>query len=123
MSSKFNGRRVYCKITDAAGNSVNTDEATISYASGPVIITQPQNWYGNNGAMATITVVAQGDGLTYQWYYRPAGKTNWIAAADTDDTYNIQMSSSRNGRQVYCKITDSNGVSVNSQVATMSYPV
>ncbi|WP_407385432.1 starch-binding protein [Ruminococcus sp.] len=122
MESKFNGRRVYCKITDQEGNSVNSDEATISYASGPVITKQPENWYGKNGAMTNITVVAEGEGLTYQWFYRPAGKTNWIATTDTDATYNIQMSSVRNGRQVYCKITDKNGVSVNSQVATMAYP-
>ena len=122
MDAKFNGRRVYCKITDQEGNSVNSDEATISYASGPVITKQPENWYGKNGAMTNITVVAEGEGLTYQWFYRPAGKTNWIATADTDATYNIQMSSVRNGRQVYCKITDKNGVSVNTQVVTMAYP-
>ena len=122
MESKFNGRRVYCKITDQEGNSVNSDEATITYAGGPVITKQPENWYGKNGAMTNITVIAEGEGLTYQWFYRPAGKTNWIATTDTDATYNIQMSSVRNGRQVYCKITDKNGVSVNSQVATMAYP-
>ena len=121
MEAKFDGRRVYCKITDRDGNSVNSEEATISYAaSGITITSQPADWTGANGAMTNIRVAAVGDGLTYRWYYRPAGKTNWIATTDTDAVYNIQMNTSRNGRQVYCKITDNRGNTVNSAVATMS---
>jgi hypothetical protein len=38
MAPSFNGRRVKCKLTDAHGNEIFTDEATISYPS--VILAQ-----------------------------------------------------------------------------------
>ena len=120
MASKFNGRRVYCKITDKNGVSVNSEEATISYPAGPVIITQPADWTGAQGSMVSIKVVAQGEDLTYQWFYRPAGKSNWIATDDVDDTYNIKLTNARNGREVRCKITDKYGNTVTSDSAVMT---
>lgn len=123
MSASRSGREVYCKITDKYGRTVSSDTATISYPPEPVITSQPESWTGNNGEYVNISVAAQGEGLTYRWYYRPAGKTNWIATDDTDSCYDsVTMSKSRNGRQVYCRITDKYGRTLSSDVVTISYP-
>ena len=122
MSSVRNGREIFCMIKDGSGNITNSNVVTMSYpkATGPVIVTQPSDWTGKSGQQVNVRVVAQGDGLTYQWFYRPAGKTNWIATDDKDNAYDsVEMNQSRNGRQVYCKITDSSGYSIDTDVVTL----
>ena len=125
MSAKFDNRQVYCQITNAEGFSVNSDIATITYSATPITITaQPQNWYGQDGAQVSISVTAEGEGLTYQWFYWKAEKNKWIAAADTDSVYDsITMASKFAGREVFCKITDQNGNTINSDSATINYPI
>uniref|UniRef100_UPI00388DAFE0 starch-binding protein n=1 Tax=Ruminococcus sp. TaxID=41978 RepID=UPI00388DAFE0 len=125
MSPKFDNRQVYCQITNASGFSVNSDIATITYSATPITITaQPQNWYGQDGAQVSISVTAEGEGLTYQWFYWKAEKNKWIAAADTDSVYDsITMASKFAGREVFCKITDQNGNTINSDSATINYPI
>ena len=122
MNAKLDGRRVYCRITDINGNSVDSDEATISYAGGPVITQQPCDWYGGDGELILIDVCAEGEGLTYQWFYWKEEKSKWIAAADTDNEYDVlTMNPKLDGRRVFCRITDANGISVDSDEATISY--
>ena len=124
MNASRDGRQVYCRITDAYGNSVDSDIATLSMTAAAeelAIITQPTDWEGGEGESVSTSVSATGKALTYQWFYRPAGKTKWIATADTDSCYDsITMNAARNGRQVYCRITDAYGNSVDSDIATLT---
>lgn len=82
-------------------------------------IHRPTNWIGALGETIDITVVAYGDNLTYQWFYRPVGKINWIATTDYDNSYDINMANARNGREMFCRIT-CGGYSVETDVETMS---
>ncbi len=92
-------------------------------AAVPITVTaQPQSWQGEPGDYPIIRVEAEGDGLTYQWYWRNAGKTAWNVSSDTDDCYDsYPLNATRNGREVYCRVTDSEGNHIDTQIATMSY--
>lgn len=99
------------------------------YKSGTVTVTQPtlkitqhpQDQTGNVGDIATFTVKAEGDGLTYEWQYSTNG-TNWYKSGFTGwdtDTQPVEINTYRSGQMYRCVVTDSHGNSVTSGVATL----
>jgi uncharacterized repeat protein (TIGR02543 family) len=116
--------------TYAAGGTLNTDvySGNITLyavwkknAVVPVAIkTQPQSVQVKYGETAEVFVEATGDGLTYQWYYKNAGASQFsLTTTFTGSVYNAEMNATRNGRQVYCVITDKYGNQVRSETATI----
>ena len=65
------------------------------------------------------SIGAIGDGLTYKWYCRNPGTTKFSAASVTTNTFSSIMTDARNGREVYCVITDQYGNSVQSDTVVM----
>lgn len=55
-------------VSGSCGASVTSDPAALTIRSAPAITTQPANQNTFTGGPATFSVVATGDGLTYQWY-------------------------------------------------------
>ena len=86
---------------------------------GPVITVQPVNSEAKLGQRYCVTVEAEGEGLTYQWYGRNAGSRSWFKSSVRDNTYDDVMTTSRAGREVYCVITDANGNSVTTETAKL----
>lgn len=109
MDEKYNGREVYCKITDATGKTVKTNTVGIYIDNSPFIITQPKNATAVNGQKATVQVVANGKGLKYQWYFKNAGSSKFSKASIKSATYSVPMTEDRDGRELYCVITDAAG--------------
>ena len=66
-----------------------------------------------------VTVEAVGDELQYQWYFRNAGKKTWNKSGVRDNTYDDVMTTTREGREVYCVITDKYGNQVVTEVVTI----
>lgn len=61
---------------------------------------------------AVFTVVAEGEGLTYQWQHHTATGTSWMdtsSTGSTTDTMTIKAQSYRNRYGYRCKITDASG--------------
>jgi hypothetical protein len=86
----------------------------------PKIIKQPKNEVVEEGEMASVTVEAEGKGLTYQWYYTSNGRTSqFYKSSNKTATYTTTMESSRDGRKVYCVITDQFGISVTTETVTL----
>ena len=119
MSDAVDGRQVYCVITNA-GAAVQTDIATMTMVKTVKITKQPTSVKVANGKAAKITVQATGDGLTYQWFYKNKGESAFKKSSTITNTYSATMSTTTNGRQVYCVITDAYGNSVKSTTVTMS---
>ena len=125
LTAARNGREVYCVVTDINGNKKTSDIATMSIAvpegyTGPVITAQPQNWSGDWNEYPDITVTAEGEELRYQWYYSNANETKYHKSTEKDDCYDTYpLVAFRNGRDVYCVITDRYGLSVTSDAARM----
>ena len=121
MSSKNKGRQVYCIVTDAYGKSVKTKTATLSLGKNLKITKQPTSTKLPSGATAKISFTASGDGLTYKWYYKDAGKSKFsLTKSFKGNSYSLKMSSKNKGRQVYCVVTDAYGKSVKTDVVTLS---
>ena len=117
----WDGIQLYCKVTDGAGHSVKSDAATVTLASGPVITSQPRNQYIILGKPVTVTVSATGSGLKYQWYYRKKGQTSWsVWNARTHASETCTPNATWDGIQLYCKVTNGNGRSVNSSAMSVS---
>ena len=118
MTNESNGRKVYCEITDKAGNMVVSDTVTLS--ADLYIIQQPENASAPFGSDVRTKVTAKGKDLSYQWYYCEANSDTFIKSKVTYSTYECPMTNESNGRKVYCEITDVNGNMVVSDTVTLS---
>ena len=119
MDKSRSGRQVYCVVTDKYGNKVQTNTVTIRMSAS--IVTQPKNVTVVKGKEAKVTVKAVGDGLTYKWYYKDAGKDKFsLTKSFTGNSYSIsEMDAKRSGRQVYCVVTDKYGNKVQTDTVTL----
>lgn len=93
----------------------------ISSPDNPLMITtQPTDVKHKKGVVFDITVVAQGDDLTYKWYYKDKDASDFAYSSSfKGDTYSIEMTHERDGRQIYCVISDKYGCTVQSDTVTM----
>ena len=119
------GREVYCVVTDKYGNKARTQTVTLSMNipegyTGPQIVTQPANASAPKGELASATVVAEGEGLSYQWYGRDPGQESFWKSSLKTDSYSVKMVPGKSGRQVYCVITDKYGFRVTSDTVTLT---
>jgi lysophospholipase L1-like esterase len=120
MTTARAGREVYCVITDTFGNQVTTDIVKLVQVAVKLeIITQPTDATAAFGEIFCATVEATGDGLKYQWYFRNAGSDTWYTSGVRDNTYDDIMTKARNGREVYCVITDQWGNSVTTDTVKL----
>lgn len=91
--------------------------------AGPVITEQPIDVKAALGSNVSFSVVAEGEGLTYQWRYRNSAESAWhnttLTGCNTD-TLIMTAILDRNGKQYCCVITNRDGVSVTSQAATLT---
>ena len=123
MQTYMHNRQVYCVVTDANGNSVQTETATITRPPQALkIIEQPQDARVNVGEKFSISPKVEGEGLTYQWYVKESGAKAFKVSSNKTSTYAYTMQNYMIGRQVYCVITDKYGNEVTTDVATISLP-
>ena len=121
MTEERANREVYCVITDAYGNKVKTDIVTIACKEYTElkIITQPVDSHAPMGQEYSIEVEAQGDDLTYQWYFKNPDSDKWSKSEVTESVYSNTMTKARAGREVYCIVTDAYGNKVKSDVVSL----
>ena len=125
MFSWRDGQQVYCEVTDAEGNVLISDTVTLSLEKAAITITkQPESvTVKKSGETATVTVEATGKDLTYTWYYKNPSNAKFYASGTAfanGNTYEISVNKWRDGQQVYCVITDANGLSVQTNTVTLS---
>ncbi len=120
-NQSWNGMQVRCIITDSTGMELTSEPAVVTIIKGPVITSQPQNVTAAPGAKVSFEVKALGRDLSYQWYYKKAGASSWNRwnSHTTAVTY-ASCNDSWNGMQVYCKVTDGGGISVDSETAAVT---
>ena len=114
----MDGMQVYCKVTDATGANANSKSAKLTVVPAITITAQPSAITVHAGDTATFSVKASGTGLTYQWYYRKAGKSGWTLWKNkTASVVSGKADCTWHAMQVYCRITDSAGQTADSQIA------
>lgn len=81
--------------------------------AGSIIITQQAVAYvGLTGDTATFTVVAEGEGLKYQWYYSDDAGATWTASCLSGyntASFSFTVNVTRESRLYKCVITDAGG--------------
>ena len=118
MSEKVDGRQIYCVVTDEYGNTAKTKTALLKakqVKKTAAIITEPKTTYTKSGETVKVTLKAEGDGLTYQWYIKNAGKDKYSKSSVTSATYSTTMSEKSKDRLLYCVVKDKYGNSVKSK--------
>ena len=121
-NESWNGIRLYCKVKDSSGNTVNSDTVTVTVNQALSITTQPVNKTVKLGDSVTLSLKAQGSGLTYQWYYKKAGQSSFSAwSGRTHASETVTPNESWNGIQLYCKVKDSSGKTVNSNTVKVLF--
>lgn len=119
------GMQVYCVVTDCFGNSIKGRTATLSLLKNEVEILYPLGTelvvpYGKK-INFTIEVNSTAE-LSYKWYYKlPASSNGDIVFHNTgcySNVYTRTATSSIDGMQAYCVVTDSEGKKTKSETFT-----
>ena len=75
-----------------------------------VILTQPMDYAGPVGSIASFTVEAQGaEPLTYQWWVKKPSSSRFSKSSITGPVYEVELTEARDGNQLYCVVTDAYG--------------
>lgn len=119
MTDKVKDRLVYCVVSDSSGDSVKSNTVRLRMAA--TVTKQPASVTVAKGETAKVYLTAVGDGLTYKWYWAPKGSDDFQrTTAFTGRSYSVSMNASRDGRQVYCVVTDKYGNKTKSRIATLN---
>ena len=124
MNDSRDGRQLYCVVADKNGNVAQTETVSINKEKPQValaITQQPESVTAAYGQDATVTFTAEGEGLTYKWYYKNSWENKFtLTTTFTGNTYTAQMNPTRNGRQIYCVVTDRFGSTLQTQTVTLN---
>jgi len=114
-----------CIVKDSRGSTVTTNEVRMRLPAAPLtIIQQPTDYVGAMGSASTFTVVAEGDGLTYQWQIS-GGRTWKDSGATGAKTATLKPGAVTEARLAYwyrCIITDAYGNTVITNEVRMRLP-
>lgn len=119
------GQLYRCRITLPDGTSAVSEPAALErkpIVSPLQILHQPEDCYARLGELCTLKVSAQGDGLTYRWYYSTDHGRYWMAsgmAGSNTDTMSIPLTQSRIGQMYRCEIRDASGSVLTTRDVTL----
>ena len=119
MTKERDGRKIYCVITDQNGASVRSETAVLQILK-PEISAQPEDRSGYIGETVSTSVAATGNELSYQWYFCDKGSSKFKKSGTKTDTYATELTKARDGRKIYCVITDKFGYSVKTRTVVLS---
>lgn len=121
VKPSYINREIYCVITDAHGNKVTTDTVKLlqPLRESLEIIKQPVSSYAAIGETATVSVEANGEGLTYQWYFRNTPNGALSKSNITGSSYSVTVTKANAQRVVYCVITDGHGNKVTTETVAL----
>lgn len=98
-------------------------ETTVPETTAPpiVIVKQPVDSSAPKGKSAVVTIEVVGEGLTYEWWAKDIGDTKFYKSPTfVGEEYLVAMDEIRNGRQVYCVITDMYNNTISTKTATLT---
>ena len=120
VTKAWDGLSFRCAVKDKEDNKLISDVCDMRVQTGSklMITSQPKSVATSVGQNATISVTAQGEGLSYQWYILGSGNT-WSKVGDNSSELTVKVSACI--RPVYkCIISDSNGNSVETAIAEIA---
>ena len=112
-----------CVVTFADGTKVISDAAVMTVNTVINILDNPNDQLVALGYKGQFTVLAEGEGLKYQWQYQRPDGERWIETemeGSNKPTVYIETTAARDGYKYRCMITDAAGTVAYSEVATMT---
>ena len=117
-SAALNGFRFRCEVSNGAG-SVTSEEAVLTIGeqtSGQIITGQPKSITVADGAEATFTVTAQGEGLGYQWQIFYVGATDWLDMnGETGPSHTFIAAVGQSGNRYRCIVYNAGGEEISEE--------
>ena len=99
-NESWNGIQLYCKVTDKSGKTVDSAKAKIILSGVITVTQQPTNKTVLLGKSVTLSLKAEGEDLSYQWYFKKAGQSSFSAwSGRTHDSETCTPNSTWNGIQ------------------------
>lgn len=126
-SGEFGGRQYRCIITDAGGQQIVSDPATLTVKT--IITQQPSDVSALLDDTAVFTVEAQGTDLSYQWQIRINDQVRrdgrWenyydYSAGSKSPQLSVKVTQAQDGRQYRCVVTDGSGRKTASDPAMLT---
>ena len=116
--TSHSGNYYRCRITDSGNNEVYTDAVRLYVLS---VTSQPKPQNVVLGETVKFSVTATGAGKKYQWQSSADGKTwkNCSSSSATKATFTFTSKTSHSGNYYRCKVTDSAGNVVYTNVAQL----
>ena len=108
LSEDRDGRIVRCVIKDIYENTVVSNVVEMRVAS-IKIIRLPEEYYGLVNDKVTFEIIAEGNGLVYQWQLSDTNGKNWYNSSIQDPLYTTILTKENTGRLIRCRITDNYG--------------
>ena len=111
-----------CVIAMAGGGSVTTN--TVRLISAPTVTISPASKTVNAGTAVTFTSSVSGgvSPYTYRWQYRASSSGSWtnVSTNGTGPSYTLTTAARHNGYQYRCVVTDKNGQTGTSNIASLT---
>ena len=87
----------------------------------PSIINNPEDVFAPAGTSVAFNIIADGNGLTYQWQYQGTNSENWVDFMNgTEASLVKSIAKSWDGWKIRCIVTNQEGNSVISDTATIT---
>ncbi|GIV53225.1 MAG: hypothetical protein KatS3mg038_3746 [Candidatus Kapaibacterium sp.] len=110
VTAAMNGVRVRCRVSNDCGQ-VESREAVLTVKTAPRIVEEPQGGEVSRGGVYRLRVVAEGEGLRYQWK-----KDGQVIPGATGSEYAIANFSSSDAGQYVVEVSNECGSVTSSQV-------
>ncbi len=98
------GRKIHCIVTDAFGKKLKS--RTVTIGASLEITKQPSNISAPVGKSAGTYITAEGEGLSYRWYFRDSNSINWTESDSTTPYFTFTVPEKSSRYLAYCEITD-----------------
>ncbi len=122
VTTSMNGNRYRVVITSCGPAPLNSDAVTLTVNGNASITTQPSNTNACTGGNASISVIASGSNLSYQWQVSTDGGTSWtnISGATSSTLTLTGITSGMNNNQYQVIVSNSCPSSVTSNAVTLT---
>lgn len=115
----------YCVVTGDCGNPVKSNDAEL-FIDDPIVITaQPTSKTACEESNINFTTSATGTSLTYQWWFKEEGETNFVVVPGPEGTLaNLGLNSIdiNDVGEYYCEISSPCGATETTNTVTLTIP-